>query len=449
MVGPNWPNGGEIDILEGVNEQTNNGMTLHTGPDCKIGPDTSIFAGEITTPNCDVKAEDQSKNAGCSIEHPSKNSYGTGLNKIGGGVYATQWTAESISVWYFPRDSIPKDVLGEAPNPDGWGIPAAKFMGGCDIENMFKEQQIIFNTAFCGDWAGGVWESGSCAKKAPTCDEYVQKNPEAFKEAYWTINALKVYQDNGNDTPVPSASGAPAQSTVFSEPVPVPTGNATVSEVSSGYAAIPTEVSSSVPLLSFSSGSYVTPTATDSDEVPAETSAPVAGTPSASIPTSEILSPSKTGKPVASTSAATTTSTRPKPTKPAEPVGDGEMPGFQWPQGGGSPPANATEPVDTPSKPTDAPSGSMGLPVEDLPTKPTNGPDPDEATPPIAPTDAPDSHPAAPTVTEIVGEQKTVYHTTYITVTAGAEPTAGLSRARAARFLREHRRRSVGHHARL
>jgi hypothetical protein len=251
MVGPDWPTGGEIDILEGVNEQTNNGMTLHTAPNCKIGPDTSIFAGEVTTPDCDVNAKNQSKNVGCSIEHPSTNSYGVGLNEIGGGVYATQWTAEAISVYYFPRGSIPDDVLGDAPNPDGWGLPAAKFTGGCDIENMFQEQQIIFNTAFCGDWAGAVWESGSCAKKAATCDDYVQNNPEAFKDAYWTINALKVYQDNGNDTPAPSPSGAPVQSTVVSEPVSVPTGNATEPAVSSGYATIPTEIPTRTALTSY------------------------------------------------------------------------------------------------------------------------------------------------------------------------------------------------------
>lgn len=457
MVGPQWPSGGEIDILEGVNEQTNNGMTLHTAPNCKIGPDTSIFAGEITTPNCDVEAKDQFKNAGCSIEHPSKNSYGAGLNAIGGGVYATQWTSESISVWYFPRDSIPKDVLGEAPNPDGWGIPAAKFMGGCDIENMFKEQQIIFNTAFCGDWAGGVWESGSCAKKAPTCDEYVQNNPEAFKDAYWTINALKVYQDNGNDTPAPSASGAPAQSTVISEPVPVPTENVTVPAISSGYATIPTEIPSNAPILSLSSDTIIVPTASVPEELPEETSAPIAEvTPSGSIPTSEILEPSKTqgstGNPAASTStsAAKTTSKVATPTKPAQPVGDDGMPGFQWPQPGDEPAANATEPADAPTKPTDAPSNSMSLPVENLPTKPSNGPD-GEAPPPAAPTDAPESAPAAPTVTNTVDAQQTVYQTKYITVTARAEPTpaAGLSNARAARFLREHRRRSAGHHVRI
>ncbi|KAF2622773.1 glycoside hydrolase family 16 protein [Macroventuria anomochaeta] len=460
MVGPDWPTGGEIDILEGVNEQTNNGMTLHTGPNCKIGPDTSTFAGELITPNCDVNAQNQSKNVGCSIEHPSTDSYGVGLNAIGGGVYATQWTAEAISVYYFPRGSIPDDVLSDAPNPDGWGLPAAKFTGGCDIESMFNEQQIIFNTAFCGDWAGAVWESGSCAKKAATCEEYVQNNPEAFKDAYWTINALKVYQDNGSDTPAPSASGAPAQSTVISEPVPVPTGNATVPAISSGYATIPTEVPTNPPILSYSEGSYVAPTISASEELPAETSTLVAEpTPSDSVPTSEALEPSKTqtstGYPVAPTSAAATTSKAATPTKPADPVGDDGMPGFQWPQPGDAPALNATQTADTSSEPTAAPSGNMSLPVENLSSTTAaaaqSTSSQDYESPPIVPTNAQDEAPAAPTVTNIVGEKKTVYQTVYVTVTPGAEatPVAGLSKVKAARFLREHRRRSVGHHARM
>lgn len=455
MVGPDWPTGGEIDILEGVNEQTNNAMTLHTAPDCKIGPDTGIFAGDVITPDCDVNAFNQSKNSGCSIESPSTNSYGVGLNAIGGGVYATQWTAEAISVYYFPRGSIPEDVLGDAPNPDGWGLPAAKFTGGCDIENMFKEQQIVFNTAFCGDWAGAVWESGSCAKKAATCDEYVQNNPEAFKDAYWTINALKVYQDNGNETPAPTASGSPFQSTVISVPVPISTGNVSVPAISSGYATIPNEIPTSAPILSYSEGSYVVPTISTTENIPADTSIPVADpTPSDSLPTSETPKPSRTrsrkGSSVVPTSAAAT------PTKPADIVGENGMPGFQWPQAGSAPVSNATQSADAPSGPDATPTGTPTFPVEDLPssntgvTQPTSSLDNNES-PPIVPTDTQTSVPAAPTVTNTIGEHKTVVETVYVTVTAGAEatPTAGLSKARAARFLREHRRRSVGHHARM
>lgn len=34
--GPNWPNGGEVDIVEGVNGAERNQMTLHTGEGAKF-----------------------------------------------------------------------------------------------------------------------------------------------------------------------------------------------------------------------------------------------------------------------------------------------------------------------------------------------------------------------------------------------------------------------------
>src|SRR5262245_17855364 len=40
--GPNWPAGGEIDIVEGVNNYTNNQATIHTDPGCSI-PDPSTL----------------------------------------------------------------------------------------------------------------------------------------------------------------------------------------------------------------------------------------------------------------------------------------------------------------------------------------------------------------------------------------------------------------------
>ncbi|PSN63503.1 hypothetical protein BS50DRAFT_458362, partial [Corynespora cassiicola Philippines] len=259
-LGPDWPSGGEIDILEGVNEQDKNGMTLHTGPGCEIGSDHALFAGEVDTQNCDVKAEGQMDNAGCSIKHPSTKSYGAGFNENGGGVYATEWTDEAISIWFFPRGEIPEDALGDAPNPSGWGKPAAKFQGGCDISNTFKENQLIFTSTFCGDWAGGVWESGSCASKAPTCNDYVRDNPEAFANAHWTINALKVYQNaEGGSAPEPSGQPTPAPTSEpepTAQPDPFPT----------------TEVLTPAPLPTGNNGSF--PTVAPPQEPPIETTAP-------------------------------------------------------------------------------------------------------------------------------------------------------------------------------
>ncbi|KAK1067571.1 hypothetical protein LTR74_006241 [Friedmanniomyces endolithicus] len=197
LVGPNWPSGGEIDIIEGVNEQSGNAMTLHTGSGCSI-TNNDAFSGSISTSNCDVNAAGQDKNAGCSIGTTNTQSYGSGFNANNGGVYATEWTSTAISIYFFPRGSIPSDITSGSPEPSSWGKPLAQFQGGCDIPSFFSNQQIVFDTTLCGAWAGAVWSSGSCASKAATCDAFVANNPSAFTDAFWSINALKVYQSGGS-----------------------------------------------------------------------------------------------------------------------------------------------------------------------------------------------------------------------------------------------------------
>ncbi|MCJ1361263.1 hypothetical protein MMC16_000361 [Acarospora aff. strigata] len=193
MVGPNWPNGGEIDIIEGVNQQNTNAMTLHTSAGCSI-TNNGAFSGSIVTPNCDVNAPDQGNNVGCSINTGQTNTYGDGFNAVGGGVYATLWNSDAISVYFFPRNQIPGDINNGNPNPGAWGRPLAQFQGGCNIDAHFQNLQIVLDTTFCGDWAGNVWNSGSCASRAPTCNSFVQNNPGAFAESFWSVNSLKVYQ---------------------------------------------------------------------------------------------------------------------------------------------------------------------------------------------------------------------------------------------------------------
>eukprot|EP00456_Euglypha_rotunda_P017023 TRINITY_DN1574_c0_g1_i13.p1 TRINITY_DN1574_c0_g1~~TRINITY_DN1574_c0_g1_i13.p1 ORF type:complete len:223 (-),score=35.69 TRINITY_DN1574_c0_g1_i13:17-685(-) len=75
MVGPNWPNGGEIDIIEGVDKQTQVLTTLHTSDGCDMSSEpTSDFTGHWGTgsqgnpsDNCYINAGDQYSNQGCSI----------------------------------------------------------------------------------------------------------------------------------------------------------------------------------------------------------------------------------------------------------------------------------------------------------------------------------------------------------------------------------------------
>jgi len=197
LVGPNWPNGGEIDIIEGVNTMTNDHTTLHTNDGCDMSHEsTSLFSGtwakdgNTIASNCYVKAPGQSANQGCSIT-AGQNSYGAPLNANGGGVYVTEWNSTLIRMWFFPRDRIPGDIKN--PNPDGWGIPYAFFtLGQYCPANHFTDQSMVINLTFCGDWAGAVF--GSSCPNDGTCANFVRNQPGQFKEAYWLINYVSVYQ---------------------------------------------------------------------------------------------------------------------------------------------------------------------------------------------------------------------------------------------------------------
>jgi len=216
---------GEIDIIEGVNSATTNSMTLHTGPGCTVN--SGSFSGAIKTTNCYVDAPGQGNNVGCGISASGSNTYGDPFNSAGGGVYATEWTAQSIAIYFFSRKAIPADITSGAPNPAGWGQPAALFQGGCNIPSSFKNHSIVFDTTFCGQWAGqaGVWGSDPvCSSKAATCNDYVQNNPSAFAQAYWEVNSIKVYQQSGGfigTTPQSASSAAPPAASSSSK-VPVP-----------------------------------------------------------------------------------------------------------------------------------------------------------------------------------------------------------------------------------
>ena len=146
-----WPQNGELDIIENVNSANVNSFAAHTTSGCSI-TSTGAFSGTLGNTNCDINAAGQATNAGCTIHTQNSQTYGEGFNENGGGVYATEWTSEAINIWFFSRSAIPSDVSSGSPNPSNWGIPIAQFTGGCDIDEHFKDQSIIFDITFCGQW---------------------------------------------------------------------------------------------------------------------------------------------------------------------------------------------------------------------------------------------------------------------------------------------------------
>jgi hypothetical protein len=382
-----------------------------------------------------VNAKGQSKNAGCSISHPSKQSYGAGLNANGGGVYATQWTSDSISVYFFPRGSIPADVLGDSPDPSAWGKPAAKFQGGCNIEKMFKAQQIVIDTTFCGQWAGSdeVWKSSSCGKKAATCNDYVRDNPGAFTEAYWKINDLKVYQDDGKAPAAPSPSAAPSKSIAIS----------LSARVSSIKSVIPT-IAPPEP-----SGIFI-PVHTTKVSLSIQ-SEPVKA-PSTPTPSSNAtVSAGPTQVPQSSHTRDGPLSGRPSRTVNPEkgaPTGTHGMSGWTWPVGGADQPENNPAANQTT---TLAPKGTSTLiqTPSSLAATPTSIQNVVQLP---APSDgAAPAIPFIPVPADPAEAAETVYQTVYITVPAAVEatPAPDAKMARMARHIKEHRRKWTQHHARL
>lgn len=247
----NWPNNGEIDILEGVNGQTTAKTALHTSDKCDmfqhVAPYAATghweritgipdhFTGELDfetnkgADNCDWEAPHQWYNEGCTFVHDRDDTIGGPVNAIGGGLYVLEWDPvgryhESgvdmgfIKAWVF-TDDIPQnlnDVIATAgledasqrvmPWPESWNTtPYAYYTigdgdSGCSADH-FKNMRIVINLAFCGTVSGNRFLS-ECSKQAgrynttndpvTTCNSYIQSNPKALEEAYWKIKVSDI-----------------------------------------------------------------------------------------------------------------------------------------------------------------------------------------------------------------------------------------------------------------
>lgn len=85
--------GGEIDILEGVHDYTNNQATLHTASGCRLpsgatSRSLAIQGNLVGGSNC---AALETGNEGCGVRSTSSTTFGAGFNSVNGGVYASKY----------------------------------------------------------------------------------------------------------------------------------------------------------------------------------------------------------------------------------------------------------------------------------------------------------------------------------------------------------------------
>jgi len=194
-----WPTGGEIDIMEGANDQgPRNLASLHTQQGCVIPGDL----GSMTNRN-DTGFSGQSDcdhQPGCSVQFSANNSFGPDFNRNGGGYFAmvrdTIAGGDGISVYFWSAttsdDSLPTALqypalpylqtdtnvtsIAYTTQSSLWSRPAAHFPNSnstCAMQNYFEPHQIILDTTLCGSWAGETFgQISSCPNVS--CEDYVR-----------------------------------------------------------------------------------------------------------------------------------------------------------------------------------------------------------------------------------------------------------------------------------
>ncbi|SJL02708.1 uncharacterized protein ARMOST_06043 [Armillaria ostoyae] len=250
-----WPMFGEIDIVEGINLQTNNRMSLHHNDSSCVQPANPGQSGQTFNSNCSSGGG----GVGCTISETKPNSYGESFAQNGGGAFALQFDVSGAYIWFWPRQNIPKSLTSatSTSNMDttDWGLPSAAFpSSGCNLQKLFSPQRLILETTLCGDWAGvpSIFNTqcpGNCVQ------DYVRgPGSPRYDSAYFEISYLRTYTAiAGNATA--SSSGAVETAAVTTTRVVTSTsGGATVS---SGAASASTTSSTSSAGRSYSAISWI------------------------------------------------------------------------------------------------------------------------------------------------------------------------------------------------
>ncbi|EJD41512.1 hypothetical protein AURDEDRAFT_186483 [Auricularia subglabra TFB-10046 SS5] len=213
MSGTQWPEGGEIDVIENVNQATNNQMALHTHGTCTIPRESTTMSGSVVFEDC---GDSLNGNTGCVVRDPSDKSFGKGFNENQGGMWVTEFAEEGISIWFFTRASIPEALKteGNAKSIDTatLGTPVAHYPAtNCNIKELFAPQKIIINISLCGNFARPTFGATCPETRENSCYlDWVIGEPARYSEAFFEIVSHRVFTDGANkpDTNPDTDSGA-------------------------------------------------------------------------------------------------------------------------------------------------------------------------------------------------------------------------------------------------
>ncbi|CAK9786298.1 hypothetical protein CC85DRAFT_327747 [Cutaneotrichosporon oleaginosum] len=207
-VGPDWPVGGEIDIMEGIHHQAVNQMALHSAEDGCYAPQTNqaLMTGNWGSHNCSIG---YSYGSGCTARDTDPASYGAAFAAAGGGVYVAEWAADAIKIWFISRPNVPAALTANAKTIDTsiLGTPTG-YWGNkdCTFTRYFGPQTMILQTTLCGVWAGlaSTLASNGCPAYPSGEDcytTYVHGDGSNYRTAYYEINYVNIFSAEVSTTP--------------------------------------------------------------------------------------------------------------------------------------------------------------------------------------------------------------------------------------------------------
>ncbi|KAK0482622.1 glycoside hydrolase family 16 protein [Armillaria novae-zelandiae] len=168
FTGSNWPDDGEIDVVEG---------------------DSNCNAYVSTT--------------GCGLSLDSTSSFGLPFNQADGGVYALQFTDSGISMYFWNTGSVPDDIVSGSPNPSTWDAVVSYSADACDPSSHFKDLMMVINTNLGGTFAGAdIWSTENAGGQGSSCAEitgnsdaanYILNTGSAYTDVHFSFRGIYIY----------------------------------------------------------------------------------------------------------------------------------------------------------------------------------------------------------------------------------------------------------------
>ncbi|NNE29027.1 MAG: hypothetical protein HKN16_05300, partial [Saprospiraceae bacterium] len=185
---PDWPNSGEIDIIENINGDNHIHNTIHTCPQmCD-----SEWNNDGLRVNC-ANAKPGDVNPGCS-----GSLYDIDAVE---GTFACIWEKASVKFYYWGTDEVVREAGGpmsSQPEPKSWEKKYLKNSvqlfetneecgplhnpwqcRNCEESTSctFRNMKMIFNTTLCGSWAGNTFDDTPEAFE--NCQQFIRNEGKA------------------------------------------------------------------------------------------------------------------------------------------------------------------------------------------------------------------------------------------------------------------------------